>query len=661
MLRKLFLPLLFILSATQLSIAQHTVPAAEFGKVSIDEFDTKPPGTDSAAAAIKLFDIGTGSFGRDAETGAIIYNFERHVRYKVINESAYDLANLEIMLYNNPEDGQEKIESVQGATYNLVNHKIITSAMGNDAVFSSRLNKNHMLEKFILPNIKEGSIIEYSYKTRSNFIFKLDDWYFQEQYPSLHSSFTIIAPAYLQYKILKGGFNPIRQSKPVEVGDVINGKAIKLEFSADSIPSVKKENFITSMEDYISKVGFELNAAIYPGYGKVDYSTTWSKLIVTLKEHVHFGHFISRDNHDQQTLRSILNGETDTLKKIDLIFNEVKNTVKWNGQYNFFTTETNQKAILTKKSGNSAEINLLLLGLLQQAGIKSYPVLISTRKNGTHPGYPLLSTFNHVIVAAESGNKRYLMDAIDKNNSIDLLSVEDLNHKGLRLDLSSKTAAWITLETGKMSQYSISYTLRMDNNGLLTGKLFISSNQYTGKARKAVCAEISNQQGLIEDYITNKPGLSISKYSTDHIDQPTEPFDEILDIAIEDNVEKAGNLLYFNPFLYERTKKNPFFIEDRKFPVDFAYPREENYNLVLDFPKSYKLEKLPESENYKLPDGSASFTIKYSSQDNEVLVSSRIRILKPVFTTAEYYSLRELYKNIVSKQSQQIVLISAKN
>lgn len=190
---------------------------------------------------------------------------------------------------------------------------------------------------------------------------------------------------------------------------------------------------------------------------------------------------------------------------MDLIFNEVKNTIRWNGQYNFFTTETNQKAILTKKSGNSAEVNLLLLGLLQQAGIKSYPVLISTRKNGKHPGYPVLSTFNHVIVAAESGNKRYLMDATDRNNSIGLLSIEDLNHKGLRLDLSSETAAWITLEPAGMSQISISYILKMDNDGLLTGQLLISSNQYAGKTRRDLCTEISNQQELIKNYITNKP------------------------------------------------------------------------------------------------------------------------------------------------------------
>ncbi len=31
-----------------------------------------------------------------------------------------------------------------------------------------------------------------------------------------------------------------------------------------------------------------------------------------------------------------------------------------------------------------------------------------------------------------------------------------------------------------------------------------------------------------------------------------------MDVTIEDNVEEAGNLAYFTPLLFERTKENPF-------------------------------------------------------------------------------------------------------
>ncbi len=75
-----------------------------------------------------------------------------------------------------------------------------------------------------------------------------------------------------------------------------------------------------------------------------------------------------------------------------------------------------------------------------------------------------------------------------------------------------------------------------------------------------------------------------------------------MDVVIEDNVEEAGNLAYFTPLLFEKTKENPFKLEDRKFPVDFGYATEEIYRLTIDIPKNYQLDKGPKNEKVILPD-----------------------------------------------------------
>lgn len=453
---KPYLLFFFLLLSATLKLSAQTLPAPDpktfkFGRVNPEEFATKITGADSAASAVKLFDIGTGYFEVSHISGALVYAFERRVRYKIMNKNGYDLADLEIQLYNNNKGSEEKLVTLNGATYNLNNNVVIVSKMSGDAKFSSRKDKNHVVKKFTLPNVKEGSIIEYSYKTVSDFVFQLDDWYFQSRYPCNYSSFTITIPQYYIYKTSAGGYVNIQQDKPVEVSQVfvipedgqhpvattVNAQGLKIHYYAQHVPAIKDESYITTISDYISKIGFELNTVQFPGATPKDYNSTWPKIIAEMMEHEHFGGFIKNNAYTGQLLTGILKDEKDPEAQMNLIFNYVKNNVKWNGIYNDYSEASDQKEVLEKKSGNSAEINLILLSLLDAAGLESYPVLLSTRNNGTHPGYPLLSKFNNLIVSVTIDGKQHLLDATDKNNISDLISYQNLNHKGLKLNLTT--------------------------------------------------------------------------------------------------------------------------------------------------------------------------------------------------------------------------------
>ena len=53
------------------------------------------------------------------------------------------------------------------------------------------------------------------------------------------------------------------------------------------------------------------------------------------------------------------------------------------------------------KTGNVAEINLMLTAMLRYAGINANPVLVSTRSNGIAL-FPNRTAFNYVIAAVET-------------------------------------------------------------------------------------------------------------------------------------------------------------------------------------------------------------------------------------------------------------------
>ena len=661
---------LFILFAVPV-IAQKKVDdlsVYKFGKVDPADFEVKSFGADSAAAAIKIFDVGKGYFDISTSTGGFVYVLERHVRYKVINKNAYDLANMEVQLYRGDSGSEEKLDFMNGATYNLADGKIVTSKLNSEAKFSSQLDKNHIVKKFTLPNVKEGSIIEFRYKTKSEFYYRIDDWYFQGDYPCKFSYFSFEMPEYYNYKMDVSGYADIIAVKPVEVNrsyyipstntssaGTVTSRSMKNDYYAENIPAIKNENYITTLQDYISKIGFELTSTQFPGSGVKDYSSTWEQIISKMVEDENFGGFIRKDSYIKSLLPGIIKSETDQEKKMQLIFDYIKKNIKWDERYSNYTKATNARAVLEKKSGNSAEINLILLSMLNNAGISSAPVLISTRRNGTHPGYPLAAKFNNVIVYVNTSDTTHLLDATDKNYVSDLISYDNLNHQGLKLNIESKTASWIPIENNSLSRSNITYIVKLDTDNKLTGTLNISSDHYEGLNNRNKYQAATNEADYIKQYKTDKPGLEISNYQINNVNQPELALSESMDITIEDNIEDAGDLAYFMPIMFERTKENPFRLEDRKFPVDFAYPTEENYRIMIEFPESYKLEKLPKSEKFKLPDNDGSFSIIYAQEGNKISIRSKINISKSKFSAEEYYNLKELFKNIVRKQAEQIV------
>lgn len=658
---------IFITSAVFAQKEKAKLPEFKFGNIDLKEFEIKGSGQDSAAAAVAIFDVGKGYFEIDADRN-LIYILETHVRYKIINKNAYELADKEIYLYHNSSGSQQKLEMFNAATYNLADGKIVVSKMKSDAKFSTEANKNVTTKKFTLPNVKEGSIIEMTYRIKSDFIFTLDDWHFQTSYPCKFSSFAITIPEYYRYKMNAGGYVAINQAPEVVTSQnlyipstttsnagTVRANAVRKQFYAENVPALKKESFITTMDDYVSKVGFELTSTQFPGSGYKDYTSSWPKVIEEMLRSENFGGYIKKNNYPKGFIDGLLKGETDPAKKMNLIYDYVKNNIKWNDKNSDYATVGNQKAVIDKKSGNSAEINLLLYSMLQDAGMVCYPVLLSTRSNGAHPGYPMANKFNNVIVEVEIDKDKYLLNATNKNYVNNLIGYENLNHAGLKMDFDAKTAEWIDIDTKELSRSTIFYNLKLDTDNKLTGNLFLSSNHYAGLTHRERYQSAASAQEYIKDYKSDKPGMEISNFKITNLDNPAESLDETMDITIEDNIEDAGNLAYFMPLLFERTKENPFSLENRMFPVDFGYPNEENYRIVIDFPANYELENLPKSERMVLPAGAGSFTILYAKEDHKLSIVSKIILSQSTFTAEEYYNLKELFKNIVRKQSEQIV------
>lgn len=638
---------LICLSASARQKEEKVVPF-KYGVVDPSQFDLKPSGVDSAASAIAIFDIGKGYFQYTQYNTS--YVVERHTRYKIINKQGYDYANLELQMYKGTGGQGTIVSNMEGATYNMENGKIVVSKISKDAKFTEKQDRNFSIRKFALPNIKEGCIVEFKYTIKTDFIFRLMPWNFQRPIPTLYSSYSLAIPKEFNYKVNSKGYENIVSQRQ----DAIDGTYYR--YSAINVPGLRPENFTTTMDEYITRVSFELASVKNDDGSSEDYTSSWPKIVKRLKEDETFGGFINKSSFTKALLQEILKGASDQDSIVTKIFEYVKNNIKWNKEHDLYASVPNPKTILEKKVGNTADINLCLLILLKAAKIEASPVLMSTRDNGTHPGFPLITAFNSVIVEAILGDRHLLLDATDKNHCVDMISYNSLNHEGLRIDLPNESSKWISTEIKKASSKVYSYMLKLDESNKLTGKLFVTSTAYEALKIRDKYLSATNQAEFLKDYKSDKPGLELKNYEISNLNNPYESLIETMDVEIEDNVEEAGALAYFTPLLYERTKENPFLLEDRKFPVDFAYPVEEIYRVTIELPANYKIEKAPKNEKLILPNQDAVFSFTFSQTDATIGLISKITINKSIFSSEEYFGLKELFKNIVRKQAEQVVI-----
>ncbi|ULT26410.1 DUF3857 domain-containing protein [Sphingobacterium sp. E70] len=94
---------------------------------------------------------------------------------------------------------------MKAVTYNLENGQIIRTELENKKVFKENYSTYLDLNKFTLPNIKEGSIIEVSYRTLEQDLFNFKTWEFQDDIPKLQSQYIAIIPASFTYNVVLRG------------------------------------------------------------------------------------------------------------------------------------------------------------------------------------------------------------------------------------------------------------------------------------------------------------------------------------------------------------------------------------------------------------------------------------------------------------------------
>jgi hypothetical protein len=157
---------------------------------------------------------------------------------------------------------------------------------------------------------------------------------------------------------------------------------------------------------------------------------TWSQFNTSLLNNERFGSYLVKNVGGSALIDSLLRGRRSGQEKIIAVYNFVQNSFKWNGEYALYARQ-DFKNFLSNRTGSSAEINLLMVNLLQRAGIRADPLLIRTADLSLPEKlYPVKDQFNHIIALAKIDGVQYLMDATSRSSDGNKLNIKDIGTQG---------------------------------------------------------------------------------------------------------------------------------------------------------------------------------------------------------------------------------------
>ena len=648
----------------------------KFGKVSKAELQEKSNSLYPEAPATVLYREYNTYYEYKQGVGFTLYT-EVFERIKIYTAEGFDWATKSVSTYRSGSN-REEITSVKGTTYNLVNGSVDKQKFSSRDLFEERVSDYRTVNKFTMPNIQPGSVIEYQYKIASPF-YNIDDIDLQYTIPIRKLRVEVKFPEYYIYQNYSNPQSPHSYQFSMDSRDVeINlrgrsGLGTLEQHNKDSatkedrtvtykekiylleennIPPLVVEDMVDNHSNYRAKAIWELAMINWPGENPRSFSTTWEAVTKSIYENDTFVNQLNKNKYYTDDLNQALTGIDDPKEKMVIIFNLVKQKVKWNNYVSYYPSSGVKKAY-DEGTGNCADINLMLVSMLRSVNLNANPVLVSTKSNGI-PLFPTRYGFNYVIASVEFNGELYLMDATDPFSNINLLPERVMNWEG-RLIRPDGSSASIGLYPGFVSK-KMTYVQAEIKDDLVETMVKERLGGHFAKKYRMEFME-KGVENHIESLKSNGHDLEISEYQPKDQDNLKSNMSLSYKALSGSLVEKIDNNIYISPMLFMGHETHPFKSEKRYYPIFFGFPKSEKYTVNIRVPEGYEVTSIPEGAQANLADGLGRYTYLLKQINPEMLqLSVTLDINSPIVVPSDYEYVRAFFDQIAEKEKEKVVL-----
>lgn len=648
---------IMLLAFNLIANAQGIEPNLKWGKPTDQELQMTEYAADKDADAVVLYHKTDVSYQFIGDDFKVYYRV--NTRLKVLKPEGKRVADGQIVYMESVTNRSrhELVAGLKATAYNLENGKTVKTKMERSMTSEERLDKNQMVLKFSVPQVKVGTVIEYEYRIESDYYGNIRDWYAQHDIPVLYTCYELSIPEWFSFNIEETGMNHLEKkaySEPMTLlfsGGTENILTNIKTFVGRNLPALKDDDFVWHAADYGDKVTAELANIFVPGAVYQSYTSTWNDVDGQLMNDEDFGGRLKRSSPLKAEITAAgIPGISDKKERIAAVWQLLKSKVRWNGKYAFWGESASK--ILKEGSGTNADINFLLINMLKDAGIGATPVIMRTRDSGilplSHSSLKYLNTFVVGIPMTDSG-----MVYLDGSAEDGYLNVLPAKLLVTRARVLQKTGAdlWVNLQDNARSRETTSIQAQLGTDGLLKGQKSSMLLEEAAAAKRLAWRQAKDSTELIQK-MQERDGIEIQSYRLEGRHDFSPMVKE--EMTFTKQCDAAGDMIYLNPLIFIPQRESPFTATERILPIEFPYKQSEMQNVMITLPEGYVVEEVPKPIVIKLDGATASIACKVLG--NMVNMQYKVSIDKTLFASTEYQNLKGFFDKLVESNKLIITL-----
>ena len=350
---------------------------------------------------------------------------------------------------------EESVEDVKATAYNLQGSKVVKSVLKKGAFVETKIDDQHCQVEFTVPDVKEGTVIEYEYTLHSELFWLLHDWFAQCEIPVVYAKLDMNIPRYLLFNLEEHGVQRLitscesgtmrfkLESDPLAAQTVVpSNHYISV---GRNLKGMKQGNGVWSMQDNCAGITALLKHYSMRGAAVVDYTRTWEQIDEMVLKSDDLGKQLQEHSPLAAELKEAKIEEiADMRQRADAVAKLVLSKVEWNGRYEM--SPANTEETLKNGGGSNVDINMLLLQSLQDVGLNAAPVMLRMRNQGVLTmDYPSVQKYTTFIVGVVLPQGNLYLDASLADGHFNALP-ELLQVEKARLVLKDKRCQWVKLK-----------------------------------------------------------------------------------------------------------------------------------------------------------------------------------------------------------------------
>ncbi|PWT98636.1 MAG: hypothetical protein C5B52_11985, partial [Bacteroidetes bacterium] len=422
-----------------------------------------------------------------------------------------------------------------------------------------------------------------------------------------------------------------------------------------NVPALKEERFTSTVNNHVDKIEFQLARIVLPDQQPEDIMGNWEKVTSNLNKDETFAANLDKNGFLDDEMKGFLQGAKDDEEKVRRIYAYVRDHYTCTDNTAVYMENT-LKTVVKNRSGNVAELNLLLISMMKHENIKSYPVILSTRHHGfAHTFYPLIDRYNYVIAQAIVGSNTYYLDASEPNLGFNELPNKCYN--GQARIITETTATPVNFDPGSITETKVTsvFLFKEKNQGEMSGKYSSTLGNFESMELREKVKK-KGESEYYKDLAAVNQDYELKNIKLDSIKILEKPVQQNYEFTLKD----SGDVLYVHPMMGEGYKENWFKAAERLYPVELPYKIDETYIMNMEIPQGYSVEELPKSAKVSMSEGQAYFEYMIAKDNDVIRLRSRVQFNKATFLPEEYEELREFFSYIVKKHAEEIVLKKTK-